>query len=315
MPAIPIERIRAAAERARPYVRRTSLLPIGGDRYLKLECLQPTGSFKVRGFAAQALTMPAAQLERGLLTVSAGNAAAACAYVAHRLGVACRAMMFDTAPPAKVAAVKRWGGVPVFLTREQLLGWMGSEGWRGEPEAFVHPFAGEELMAGHGGVALEIVQELPDVARVIVPVGGGGLATGIGSALAALAPRAEVIGAQSDGYPLWPRSLAAGRGVSIAPSTIADGTTAPWTESMVERVTAVVHRWIEVPEQRLRRAVAELATDAKIVAEGAGALAFAALDLAGPSTGPTVAVISGGNIDPRLLASLLSESVASSDPA
>ncbi|HEV8637561.1 MAG TPA: pyridoxal-phosphate dependent enzyme [Chloroflexota bacterium] len=303
---VPLERVRAAAERARPYVLRTPLLPLGQNAYLKLECLQPTGSFKVRGFFAEALLLAEADRRRGLLTVSAGNAAQACAYVAHRLGVPCRTLMFDSAPATKIDGVKRWGGEPFFLPREELLAWMGREGWRDEPLTFVHPFAGEELIAGHGGIGLEIVEELPEVARVIVPVGGGGLISGVGSALKQLRPGVAVIGVQSSGYPMWPRSFAKGEHVPFTPRTIADGTTGPWSTAMYERMRRVVDGWIEVPEERLRRAVAELAADRKIVAEGAGALPFAALERVAPD-GPTVAVVSGGNVDPRLLGELLIE--------
>src|SRR5262245_11103592 len=301
-----LERVRAAAERAAPYVLRTPLLALGRNGYLKLECLQPTGSFKVRGFFAQALLLPEAERRRGLLTVSAGNAAQACAYVADRLGGACRALMFDPAPPTEVDGVRRWGGAPFFLPREELLAWMGREGWRDEPELFVHPFAGEELIAGHGGIGLEIVEQLPEVGRVIVPVGGGGLISGVASALKGSRPNVEVIGVQSSGYPMWPRSFARGEHVPFTPETIADGTTGPWSTAMYQRMGALVDRWIEVPEPRLRRAVAELAADRKVVAEGAGALPFAALEQVEPDR-PTVAVVSGGNVDLQLLGELLLE--------
>ena len=309
MDVIELARIEAAAARARPFVLRSPLVRISDHHYLKLECLQPTASFKVRGFFAEALLLEREQLHRGLLTVSAGNAAQACAYVASQLGVPCRTLMFDTAPPTKIAGVKRWGGEPFFLPREELLAWMARDGWRAEPETFIHPFAGEELIAGHGGIGLEIVEDLPDVDRVVVPVGGGGLVSGIGSALKQLKPEAEVVGVQSSGYPLWPRSFAAGRHVPSTPQTIADGTTGPWNEQMYQRMAAVVDRWIEVPEERLRRAVAELAADRKVVAEGAGALPFAALDQVDEARGPTVAVISGGNVDVKLLGELLLQHV------
>src|SRR3989442_708702 len=179
---ISIQRLRAAAERAAPHVLRSPMVPIEGA-LLKLECLQPTGSFKVRGFFAAALALPADRLRRGLLTVSAGNAAQACAYVAHRLGVSCRVVMYDSAPPPKVEGVRRWGGEILPLPRERLLKWMVEEGWANEPETFIHPFADEEVMAGHGGVGLEVAEQLPDVERILVPVGGGGLVTGVASAL------------------------------------------------------------------------------------------------------------------------------------
>jgi threonine dehydratase len=301
---IGLERIRAAAERARPYIHRTPLVPVDGA-LLKLECLQPTGSFKVRGFFAAALALPEDKRRHGLITVSAGNAAQACAYAAHSLGVPCRVVMYDTAPATKIDGVKRWGGKPVLMPRPALLDWLANQGWESEPEVFIHPFADPEVMAGHGGMGLELVDDLPDFARVLVPVGGGGLIGGTASAIKGLRPDVEVIGVQSDGYALWTRALEAGGPVSITPETIADGTTAPFDARMLPLMREVVDRWLTVPEPRLRAAIAELAVAGKVVAEGAGALAYAALEQLQP--GPTtVAVVSGGNIDPKLLASLLS---------
>jgi threonine dehydratase len=300
---ITTDRISAAAGRSRPYVVRTPLVPVEGA-LLKLECLQPTGSFKVRGFFAAALSLPADQLRRGLITVSAGNAAQACAYAARKLGVSCRVVMYDTAPVTKVEGVKRWGATPILMPREAMLEWLATEGWRSEPESFIHPFADPEVMAGHGGLGLELLEDVPDLARVLVPVGGGGLIGGVASALKGLRPGIEVIGVQSDGYALWTRCLEAGGPVTIKPETIADGTTAPFDARMFVLLKECVDRWLTVPEPRLRAAVPELATAAKVVAEGAGALAYAALEQLEPGP-PTVAVVSGGNIDPKLLAQLL----------
>jgi threonine dehydratase len=138
-----------------------------------------------------------------------------------------------------------------------------------------------------------------------VPVGGGGLISGVASAVKGVRKDIEVVGVQSDGYPLWKQAFAAGGAVSIKPETIADGTTAPFEPAMFALLKEVVDRWIEVPEPRLRAAIPELASAAKVVAEGAGALAYAALEQLEP--GPkTVAVVSGGNVDTKLLASLLS---------
>jgi threonine dehydratase len=301
---IELERIRAAAERARPHVYRTPLMPVDGA-LLKLECLQPTGSFKVRGFFAAALALPEERRRAGLITVSAGNAAQACAYAAHALGVPCRVVMYETAPATKIDGVKRWGGEPVLMPRPAVLDWLVNRGWESGPEAFIHPFADPEVMAGHGGLGLELVEDVPDLARVVVPVGGGGLIGGTASAIKRLRAEVEVIGVQSDGYPLWTRVLEAGGPVSLTPNTIADGTSAPFDPTMLGLMKEVVDRWLTVPEPRLRAAIPELAVAGKVVAEGAGALAFAALEQLPP--GPTtVAIVSGGNIDPKLLASLLS---------
>ncbi len=305
---IEIGRIRAAAERARPHVVRTPLIPVNGA-LLKLECLQPTGSFKVRGFFAAALALDPEELHRGLITVSAGNAAQACAYVAKALGVSCRVVMYDTAPLLKIEGVKRWGATPILMPRDEMLRWLADEKWRAEPETFLHPFADPRVMAGHGGLALALLEDVPDLARVLVPVGGGGLIGGIASALKGVRPEVEVIGVQSDGYPLWTKSIEAGGPVSIKPETIADGTTAPFDARMFELMKECVDRWLTVPEPRLRTAIREVASVAKVVAEAAGALAYAALEQVEP--GPrTVAVVSGGNIDPQLLASLLSSVAA-----
>jgi threonine dehydratase len=280
------------------------MVPVQGA-LLKLECLQPTGSFKVRGFFAAALALPAESLARGLITVSAGNAAQACAYVAHTLGVPCRVVMYDTAALPKVEGVKRWGGTIVPMPRADLLDWMAREGWTSEPESFIHPFAEPEVIAGHGGLGLELLEDVPDLGRVIVPVGGGGLVSGVASALKASRPDIEVIGVQSDGYPLWSRTFAEGGPVPVKPETIADGTTAPFDPRMFTLLKECVDTWLLVPEPRLKAGIPEIASAAKVVAEGAGALAYAALEQLPP--GPaTVAVLSGGNIDPVLLASLLS---------
>jgi threonine dehydratase len=285
-------------------VLRTPTIPVEGA-LLKLECLQPTGSFKVRGFFAAALALPADRLQRGLITVSAGNAAQACAYVARQLGVPCRVFMYDTAPATKSEGVRRLGGSVIGMPRDELIEWMNSEQWRQEPEAFIHGFADPEVMAGHGGIGLELLEDIPDLARVIVPVGGGGLVTGVASALKGMRPEIEVIGVQSDGYPLWQRAFEEGGAVSIKPETIADGTTAPFDARMFKHVKECVDRWLVVPEPRLKTAIPEIASAAKVVAEGAGGLAYAALEQLQP--GPvTVAVVSGGNIDSSLLASLLS---------
>lgn len=303
---IAFDRVQAAAGRAAPHIRATPALELAGGRWLKLECLQPAGSFKVRGYFAAALALTEERRRAGLLTVSAGNAAAGCAYVAAQLGVRCRVVMVDSAPAPKVEAVKRWGAETTFLPRAELFAWMAERGWETEPEAFIHPHTDEELAAGHGGIGLEILEQVPGVARVLVPVGGGGLVTGVAAALKGARPGIEVLGVMSDGYALWPAAIAAGGDPHLSPQTIADGTAAPFNAVMFERLRECVDRWLVVPEPRLRTAIPELAAAGKVVAEGAGALAFAALEQL-PDDRPTVALVTGGNIDSKLLAELLSE--------
>jgi threonine dehydratase len=301
---IPIDRIRAAAARAAPHVLASPLLPLDGANHLKLDCLQPAGSFKVRGFFARALQLSEEERGRGLLTVSAGNAAAACAYVANRLGLRCRVVMYEEAPEAKKENVRRWGATPVFLTHDGLHAWLRNRGWEREPETFIHPFADAEVMAGHGGMALELLDQLPEIERVVVPVGGGGLAGGVASAFKALKPSVRIVGVQSDGYPAMAKSLTAGTPVDLQPHTIADGTTAPVDPVNLALLGEVVDEWLIAPEARLKSKIRELALKAKVVAEGAGVLAYASLAQLEP--GPvTVAVVSGGNLAPSLLAECL----------
>lgn len=298
--------LHAIARRIAGHVRRTPLVAAPSGGYVKLESLQPTGSFKVRGFFAAALALDSGQLARGLITVSAGNAALACAHVAHELGVSCRVVMFDTAPKLKADGVRALGAEVVPMSRTQVYEWMSARGWEREPEVFIHPFADEAVMAGHATIVAEILEDRPQVERVLVPVGGGGLVCGIADGFSALAPHVRVVGVQSSGYPLWPAAFAAGGPVSLTPDTIADGTQAPFDQLMFERLRDRVQEWVVVPEADLRAAVHRLVTEMKVVAEGAGALAYAALT-GDAMQANTVAILSGGNIDTSRLAGLLED--------
>jgi threonine dehydratase len=297
-------RVREIARLVAPHIRHTPLIPTPVGGFLKLESLQPTGSFKVRGFFAAAHVIDRARLARGLLTVSAGNAALACAYVARELQVPCRVVMFDTAPALKVHGVRELGANAVLMPRDRLLEWIAARAWEHDPDAFIHPFADEAVITGHASIVPEILADLPDVEQVLVPVGGGGLICGIALGFAALKPDVRVVGVQSDGYPLWQRAFAANGRPSLTPDTIADGTSAPFDPVMLERLRSLVHEWVVVPEAMLRTTVARLAVDVKVVAEGAGALAYAAM-IDGRVTPRSVAVLSGGNLDASRLAELL----------
>jgi threonine dehydratase len=190
--------------------------------------------------------------------------------------------------------------------REEVVAWIGARGWVDLPEHFIHPFNDPAGMAGTGTLALEVIDQVPEVRRLVVPVGGGGLASGVAIGLRAAGVPAEVIGVQSSGYPLWIRSLNSAAPAVLTPDTIADGTTAPFDESMVALLRDRVDRWVEVPEREVRRGVRELALAHKVVAEGAGALAYVAARMLGGET-PTVAVVSGGNVDAGRLTELLTE--------
>jgi threonine dehydratase len=277
-----LERVSEAATLLAPHVRRTPVILVD-QGYLKLESLQPTGSFKVRGFFNAALGADAQKRAAGLLTVSAGNAAMACAYVAQHLGIPCRVVMFDTAPRPKRDEVERLGATVIPMPFAELLDWTTNERWQAEPELFIHPFADEAVMTGHGTLALELADQCPGISRVVVPVGGGGLIVGVAATIKTLRPGIEVVGVQSDGYALWRDAFSAGGPVSLKPNTIADGSTGPFNPAMFELLREHVDRWVTVPESSLRLAVAELAMRSKVVAEGAGALAFAALSMLDPA--------------------------------
>lgn len=304
LPALRVDDVREIARQLAPHIRHTPLIESPGGGFLKLESMQPTGSFKVRGFFNAARAIDPERVARGLLSVSAGNAALACAYVAHTLHVSCRVVMYENAPRLKLDGVRALGAEPVLLPREGVVEWLATRGWEGQPEVFVHPFADPDVIRGHSSIVPEILEDCPDVERVLVPVGGGGLICGVALGFAALKPDVQVVGVQSDGYPSWPEAFAAGGAVAIVPKTIADGTTAPFTDVMFERLGALVHQWVIVPERDMRAAIAQLATTAKVVAEGAGALAFTAMQQEAERS-HTVAILSGGNLDPSLLGELL----------
>jgi threonine dehydratase len=190
------------------------------------------------------------------------------------------------------------------MPRDRLLEWIATRAWERDPEVFIHPFADDAVIEGHSSIVPEILAELPDVERVLVPVGGGGLICGIALGFAALKPDVHVVGVQSGGYPLWQQAFAVNGPPSLTPDTIADGTSAPFDAVMFERLRSLVGEWVVVPEATVRRTVARLAAEVKVVAEGAGALAYAAM-VDGRSTPRTVAILSGGNIDPSRLAELL----------
>jgi threonine dehydratase len=233
-------RVREVAHLLAPHIRHTPMIPTPGGGFLKLESLQPTGSFKVRGFFAAAHVIDRARVARGLLTVSAGNAALACAYVARALGVPCRVVMFDTAPALKVNGVRDLGADAVLMPRDRLFEWMAMRAWEHDPEVFIHPFRDTAVITGHASIVPEILADLPDVDRVFVPVGGGGLICGVALGFAALKPDVQVVGVQSSGYPLWHQAFAVNGPPSLTPDTIADGTAAPFDALMFERLRSLL---------------------------------------------------------------------------
>jgi threonine dehydratase len=281
---------------------------VGGTVALKAECLQRTGSFKIRGVLSRVAAL-GDRAERGLVTASAGNHARAVAQAARLRSVDCDVFMPRDAPVSKVLAVEALGarvrleGASVDDTLEQALRLAEQSG-----AAFIHPFDDLDVIAGQATVGVELLEQVSDLARVVVPVGGGGLAAGIGIALRRAGSRATVVGVQAAACAPYVDALA-GREVE-RPSglTIADGVAVKRPGSLtLPLLSELLDELVTVEEEQIADAMVFLAERAKLVAEGAGAVAVAALldGLLAPVEGTTVAIVSGGNVDSGLLASLL----------
>jgi threonine dehydratase len=299
---IPLDEIRAARERLAGRVVRTPLVELDG-LHLKLENLQPIGSFKLRG-ALNAVAQ-AGELGEGVVTASAGNMGQGVAWAARELGVPCSVVVPDTAPETKLAAIERLGGRIVKVTHER---WWQTLQDAAYPELggfFVHPVQDEAVMAGNGTIGLELLEDLPELDTVLVPFGGGGLSVGIASAVKALRPEVRVYAVEPEtGAPLT-AALAAGEPAPIefTPSFV-DGAGGP---ALLPKMWPLVREALDgafaVSLDETAAAVRRLAERARVVAEGAGALALAA---AGRVEGSAVVcIVSGGNIDASRLVTIL----------
>ena len=309
---IPLAEIEAARERLAGSVVRTPLVRLEiedapAEIYLKLENLQPIGSFKLRGAGnALALASPE-ELERGVWTASAGNMAQGVAWWARRLGIRCTCVVPDTAPQTKLAAIRRLGSEIVAVSFDEWWEVFRTRAYKGLEGRFVHAFSDPAVMAGNGTVGLEILEDLPDVEAVVVPYGGGGLTCGIASALRELAPVCKVFAAEvATGAPLAP-SLEAGRPTSVdyEPSFV-DGIGSPEVfPEMFELTRQLVDGSLVAGVDEVANAVRLLAERARVVAEGAGATSLAAALAGGAGPGKVVCVVSGGNIDSAKLAEIV----------
>jgi len=301
---IPLDEIRAARERLAGRVLRTPLVELDGV-HLKLENLQPIGSFKLRGALNAIALAPREQLEEGVLTASAGNMGQGVAWAARELGVACTVVVPDQAPATKLAAIERLGGRIVKVTHER---WWQTLEEAAYPELggfFVHPVQDPAVIAGNGTIGLELLEDLPSLDAVLVPFGGGGLSIGIASAVKALRPAVRVYAVEPEtGAPLT-AAFAAGEPVEIdfQPSFV-DGAGGPaLLPAMWPRLREVVDGAFAVSLDEAASAIQLLAERARVVAEGAGALALAARDRVQAET--VCCIVSGGNIDASKLAAIL----------
>jgi len=304
-----LDEIGAARERIAGTAARTPLvrLDVDGDVYLKLENVQPIGSFKLRGAAnAIGLASPG-ELANGVWTASAGNMAQGVAWCARSLGAACTVVVPDTAPQAKLVAIERLGAQLVLVSPDEWLDVFRTREHKGMEGLFVHAFSDRNVMAGNGTIGLELLEDLPDVETVLVPYGGGGLSCGIASALRELKPGCRVSACEVEtAAPLAP-SLEAGEPVRVEwAKTFVDGIGAPEVfPEMFEHARELLDGSLVVTLEETAAAVRLLAERAHVIAEGAGAVPVAAA-LSGRAGGGKIAcVVSGGNIDAAVLAVIL----------
>ncbi len=309
-----LQDVRAACERIAGKIHRTPLLSAAslGRRvdvklFLKCECFQKTGSFKARGALNKILSLSAIERERGIVTVSAGNHAQAAAWAARLVGAPCVVVMPTDAPRSKIEAVRGYAAEIVFHENRDTLFDKLAEVRDARGLAFVHPFDDPVVLAGAGTTGLEIVEDLPEVDLVVVPVGGGGLLGGVAVAVKSLRPTTRVVAVELAAGPGLTPALAAGKPVPVPrpQGTLADGMTPPFVGSLPLEIVRAHGVEIEtVTEEEIAEAMRGLATRAKLVAEGSGAAATAALlsgRIAAHASSTVVAIVSGGNVDPERL--------------
>jgi threonine dehydratase len=308
----------AARERIRGRVHHTPLLSSdqlgrrtgGGVRLLlKCESFQKTGSFKARGALNAMMQLSPEERERGVVTVSAGNHAQALAWAASQVGAECITCMPQGSSPTKIKATEGYGGKVEVVPGERKAAFDRADAIAAEGRILVHPFNDPRVAAGQGTAALELLADAPDVSVLVVPIGGGGLISGLAIAAKAIKPDIRIFGVEPVGAPTMRRSLDSGMPQPVSPNTIADGLSAPMVGDMT---FDIVRRYVDdvvlVTDEDIVAAMRDLMNYAKLVVEPAGAAATAAvLTRKVPvARGATVAVIvSGGNVDLDRLKSLL----------
>ncbi len=311
---IAIEEIEAARERIAGIAVRTPLveLPVDlGERriYCKLETLQPINSFKLRGAANAVLSAPPEVYAEGLVTASAGNMAQGVAWMARELGVPATIAVPEHAPETKLSAIAALGGRAIKLPYDDWWQTIVTGRIEGVAGHFVHPVDDEGVMAGNGTIGLEILEDLPEVDTVVIPVGGGGLATGIASAIRARRPQTRIVTVEPETGAALRAALAAGAptDVDYTPSLVDGSGSRRVLDPMWPRLAPLVDRAVAVSIPQVLAAIQLLARRLRIVAEGAGALSTAAA-VNGLVEGATVAcVVSGGNIDLGTFARILAD--------
>jgi threonine dehydratase len=306
-PVRPIElsEIRAARRRIANTVTRTPLLrlelgPEFPDIWLKLENLQPINAYKLRGAANAVAMLSDSERQRGVWTISAGNAGQGVAYAARAAGVPSTVVAVETAPQSKLERMRALGAKVIPVPYD--IAWKALEerSFPGAAGTFIHPFDDDNFIAGHGTMGLEILEDLPDTAAVVASIGGGGLITGVGSAIKALKPETKVFGVEPD--TAAPAALSFQKGSPQVfknwKASFVDGAGGQsMFPRMWQRMKPVIDDYFVVSLEETKNAMRLLAEKARIISEGAGALPLAAALTGSAGQGPIVAIVSGGNID------------------
>ena len=315
-PGVPLEALRDAARGLEGIALHTPLLPlpaltrlVGGPIFVKCEHLQPIGAFKIRGAYTAISRIPAETRSRGVITYSSGNHGQAVAFAAKRLGIRAVVVMPERAPAIKVDGVRRLEGEVVIAGNSSAERYeMACRIAEEQGLTMVPPYESLDVIAGQGTCGLEIIEEYPAVETILVPVGGGGLIAGIAAAVTALKPEVQVIGVEPAGAPKLARALEAGRPVKLDHTdSLADGLLPLSLGEVPFRVlSGVVRESVQVSDDEIIGAVRFLYHEAGLSAEPSGAVTTAALlSRRLQPGGPTVAVLSGGNVDPALFQRLV----------
>ncbi len=308
-PVRPIElgEIRDARQRIAQTIVRTPLVrlelgPGYPDIRLKLENLQPINAYKLRGAANAVAMLTDAERRRGVWTISAGNAGQGVAYAARKAGVPCTVVAIESAPASKIDRMKALGARLVLVPYTVAWKALDERSFPGVEGTFVHPFDDHNFIAGHGTMGLEILEDAPDTVAVIAGIGGGGLITGVGSAVKAMKPDVRIWGAEPETAAPVARSFAMGSAQSFPdwkPSFVDGAGGQSVFPRMWERMKPVVDGCIVVSLEQTKHAMRLIAEKSRVISEGAGALSLAAALTGKAGQGPIVAIVSGGNIDLR----------------
>jgi threonine dehydratase len=293
-------RIRIAGTIVRTPLVRIELGPDFPEVRLKLENLQPINAYKLRGAANAVAMLSDAERQRGVWTISAGNAGQGVAYAARQAGIPCTVVAIETAPESKLERMRRLGATLVPVPYEVAWKTLDERQFSGVEGTFIHPFDDHNFIAGHGTMGLEILEDAPDTRAVIAAIGGGGLITGVASAIKALRPEIKVWGAEPE--TAAPAALSFAKGspqvFSEWKASFVDGAGGQSVfPRMWERMKAIVDGYIVVSLDDTRKSMRLMAEKTRIVSEGAGALPLAAALTGRAGVGPIVAIVSGGNID------------------